>query len=413
MSFRQKAFLLLFLSTVTTSIIAEVQSGLGILYQPTPQSCVDFSELRDSCASSTASCACPQPDVGITGMELTSTFGIQADTVLGAAALQLYQQKGVMISNPGVLTQLFDSLLIQRYVFARVNGYAKSVKLGQGVYFIRTSEGDYAALVIFGQYIGGIDRYYYYWAYQNDGLRLLYKGAGPRAKFDSVVVDPHIFSGRMDPVFVIRDSANVAAVRLKVDSLNTLFGTQGGSIAKNYMWWPGIRVTYRQPSYSSYMYFPIETGRDSIACTFTNDAWVLVDKGSRFQRFIVDILIKEDPVSIIGTDTIEAAPLFKMLPYFTGVVPTRNSRYGASGAKEGIRFLPKASAIEVTLASPRNVSVELFDGRGRMTAVLHKGIAQPGLSRISLAGKSAVSGIGFIRVKIDGRTSIARVVDIR
>jgi hypothetical protein len=39
--------------------------------------------------------------------------------------------------------------------------------------FVKTREGHYAVLVKIGEYIGGIDREYYYWGYQSDGSRLL------------------------------------------------------------------------------------------------------------------------------------------------------------------------------------------------------------------------------------------------
>jgi hypothetical protein len=41
---------------------------------------------------------------------------------------------------------------------------------------VKTREGHYAIMIKIGEYIGGIDREYYYWGYQSDGSSLLYPG---------------------------------------------------------------------------------------------------------------------------------------------------------------------------------------------------------------------------------------------
>jgi hypothetical protein len=364
------------------------------------------------------SCPCSQADFNLPlngpAVSFTSAYGIQSDTVLGAAALQLYKEKGVMLSDPGAITRLFDSLLRQRYVVARVQGYATSIRAGLGAYYVRTSEGRYASLIIFDQFIGGINKYYYYWSYQNDGSRALYKGSGPKAKNDSVIINPHIFSGRMDPVFVIRDSVNVAAIKRKVDSISSVIYNQGIPVTGNVRKWPGMTVTYFPPLYSSMLYFPLETGKDSIVQVVPNTPRAAIDKGNLFERFIVDILIKEDPVSVIGADTIEAAVLFKQFdPFNTGISPNRRTIEFSPEVGNRIHVVPHGRVLELLLDSPRHVSITMFDGQGRRLAMAHEGMIKAGRLRVALPRPDGASRVALIRVSMDGRTSIVRTVGIR
>jgi hypothetical protein len=406
---------------VPLALHAAIQSGLGtlIIQSPSPGKtpCIDFSELRDSCSLLPAACPCAMADVTIpvndTAIMAAATYGIQADTALGAAAHRLYQEKGILFSDAKNVVRLYDSLLQQRYTVARVQGYTDSVRIGKGAYYIRTSEGRFALLVVFDQSAGAIDKYYYYWAYQDDGSRLLYKGSGPRAKWDSVIVEPHIFSGRVDPSFLIHDSANVAILKRFVDSLQTVIYTQGSTTTPNHSWWPGIRVTYCPAPFSSMIYFPLETGRDSIACLFQDNPKIVQDKERAFQRYVIDVLIKEDPVSIIGADTIEAALLFKSYSFFTEVSPYRHSTGAVPKGRERVSVRSNGSMLSFLCDSPQRTVVETFDASGRNTGIIYNGVIPPGISRIALPQKAAAGGVIIIRVKTGDRTFFLHASHVR
>ena len=352
------------LFAVTLTVHAAVHTGIGMMQDPPYQDTanhIDFSVMQDSCSLKPGLCPWPVQDLWINGSSLYSLYGIVPDTLLGQAAVKLYQEKGDIISNPAAITALYDSLFDTQFIVAPARGWMTAVRLGLGAYYVKTCEGQYASLVIFDQYIGGIDRYYFYWAYQDNGSQWLYKGAGSISRWDSVIVRPHVFSGRMDPVFVIRDSANVQSIRYAIDSLTTLILQNGIALPSNRSWWPGIGIFYCAPTYSNRMYFPFETGDDSIGSQLR----VMADKGNLFQRFIINILIKEDPVSMIGTDTVEAAPLMK---YFfsapVGVLPYLRGNASKQATGTSVRYLPKNHSLEFRLGSPEYVSVAIFDHRG-------------------------------------------------
>ena len=415
--------LLTILFTATMSIHAAVHTGIGMMSSPPYQDTathIDFSAMQDSCTLKPGLCPWPVQDIWIKGGSLYSIYGIVPDTLIGQAAVKLYQEKGVMISNPAAITALYDSLFDTQYAVAPARGWIKSVRLGLGAFYVKTSEGKYASLVIFDQYIGGIDRYYFYWAYQDNGSRWLYKGAGSISMWDSVIVSPHIFSGLPDPVFVIRDSANVQSIRQAIDSLTVLILQNGITLPGGHFWWPGIGITYCAPVYSSSMYFPFETGKDSIACQMYDpitshpvpvNALVMADKGNSFQRFIINILIKEDPISTINKDTIEAAPLMRhFFPDPVGILPYLQVSTSKDLAGDPVRYLPKNHSLEFRLGSPEYVSVAIFDCRGRLITALQNRFVEAGQSQLSLPHTISMSGVGFLRVQIGGRSSAAVVL---
>jgi hypothetical protein len=406
---------------VPLTLHAAIQSGIGMLTIQTPSPgmtlCIDFSELRDSCSLLPAACPCTAADViiplNVTAIMAGAPYGIHSDTALGAAAVRLYQEKGILLSNPNSIVRLFDSLLQQRFTVARAQGYTDSTPLEKGAYYIRTSEGHFGLIIIFDQSIGTSDNYYYYWAYQDDDSRLLYKGRGPRAKWDSVIVEPHIFSGRVDPRFVIHDSANVAILKLYADSLQTVIDTQGSPTTPNHSWWPGIRVTYCPAPFSSMIYFPLETGRDSVACLFQDNPKMVQDKERAFQRCVIDVLIKEDPVSIMGADTIEAAVLLKNSSYFVGIVPDRHPPGAVPEGRERVFVRSNGKMLSFLCDSPQRTVVETFDASGRNTGIIYNGVMPPGISRIALPQKATPGGVNIIRVKAGDRAFFLRASHLR
>jgi hypothetical protein len=387
---------------------AEVQSGIGSLCNPScgmgKPPAIDFSLMNDSCGTLPAACPLNDTDVIISGMTLRAKYGIQPDSALDTLAQRLYQQKGIMLSDRGAVVKLFDTLFMHEYVHARASRYLQSVKLAKGTFYIRTSEGRYAVLVIFDQYIGGIDRYYYYWAYQSDGSRILYKGAAPRAKFDSVLVDPHIFSGRVDPSFVLHDSDNVAAVKTVIDSLSLKTAAIGVAVNGSPLWWQGMRVVYRQPVYSSMLYSPIEAGHDTIAVLYPDKTMAIADRGNSFEQWIADLLVKEDPVSIKGADTIEAALLFKTRRFSTAIATMPGA---CDRKKEYCRPASDGNAVDLFLPSSARISVEVFDIRGRLVSRIVRGVVRSGYTRIVLPESNRSHGVKFVRVgREDGSAAL-------
>lgn len=230
---------------------------------------------------------------------------------------------------------------------------------------------------------------------------------------DSVVVSPHIFSGRVDPLFIIRDSANVAFLHRKINSINSQITLKGTSVAVSRSWWPGMRVTYHPLPIYSKMYYPLEVGRDSIASIYQNVSQVMAIKSTDFLQYIIDILIKEDPVSIMGRDTIRAAQLFKTFQVFTGISPQKNPVVMLHKQKESTFLGSNGNQIELYLASPGRTTVELFNGKGQVVNIIYKGMLPSGVSKINLPQKTGCGNVGILRLKAAAKTDVFRTVLLR
>jgi hypothetical protein len=393
-------FLLLLVCQVSSR--ATLRSGTGDApdppYQPDTAIRIDFSLMDDSCSSKIIrQCPCTENDLWIKGDSIRSAYGIEADSVLGALAIQ----RAMPISNPSAVGPVFDSLFDSLCVVAPVKGWTKSVHLQPGAFYIKTSEGGYGLLVIFGQYVGGIDRYYYYWAYQEDGMRWLYKGIGPVSGRDSVFVEPFCFSGRQDPIFGLRDSADLTLLHRTIDSLTNLAAAIG--IAKpGYPSWGGIGVSYNMPA----LYPPVEGMHDSVAVLFSQgNARSFPDPGGMFEALLVSLLRKEDPVSIIGTDTVEAVPLLRMLGQIPdAALPRSVGNTVINGMQGSIRYLRPQRAVEVRLDRPRHVSVVVFDCLGKRQAVVFDGVLAAGTRCFSLSTYSG--GVSLVRILVENAESV-------
>lgn len=134
---------------------------------------------------------------------ISSDYGItcddeQANRIIKALPLDIsYEQAPLYM----------DFLFRNNAIMAPENGYATSVPAGKKVYFIKSVDGNYGAIVKFDEYMGDIERYYYYLVIAENS-RKLHK--------DEVLTIPaelkftvDIFSGRPNPVFTLKDKANI------------------------------------------------------------------------------------------------------------------------------------------------------------------------------------------------------------
>ena len=393
-------FLLLLVCQVSSW--AAVRSGTGDApdppYQPDTAIRIDFSLMDDSCSSKIIrQCPCTENDLWIRGDSIRSAYGIEADSALGALAIQ----RVMPISNPSAVGPVFASLFDSLCVVAPVKGWRNSVHLQLGAFYVKTSEGGYGLLVIFGQYIGGIDRYYYYWAYQGNGMRWLYKSIGPLSTSDSIAVIPFCFSGRSDPVFVLKDSADVAIVHRAIDSVTSLAASIGTAFT-SYPSHGGFGVSYLMPA----LYPPVEAMKNSVAVMFSwTNVRSIPDPDGTFEALLISLLIREDPASIQGTDTIEAVPLLRALGQIPDAASPRSvGNTVMSGMQGSIRYLRQQRAVEVRLDRPRHVSVAVFDCLGKRQAMVFDGVLAAGTRCFSLSSYSG--GVSLVRIQVENAESV-------
>jgi hypothetical protein len=206
---------------------AETRSGFWVHLDPSAiiqNSRADFSELSPFCSGSAPAtqCSLKVADVDFEwNLSVKAMGGIQADSALGAAILSGFLSGKSMTLDREWLFYL-DSMMKKRGLSAPVSGYADSCPARQNVYFLKTSENRFATLVKIGEYIGGIDRELFYWAYRPENDGNLYKTAlCEQPESLSITVDA--FSGRPNPVFTLKDSAGIAEIVRQIYlSVNTL-----------------------------------------------------------------------------------------------------------------------------------------------------------------------------------------------
>jgi hypothetical protein len=224
--------IVLFMASWTTIASAEVRSGIWLLVQPSKDSLasqVDFSGLTAFCPATSGGdsiCRCEAADcyfrsghiVAPGGVYYDSTLSVQLEAlVAGKTIRQEYQSvfyldsmmKKIRLSPPQGATYV-DSISCQ---------YGRA-----GVFFIKTRENRYAFMFKVMEYIGGYDRMMYYWAYQPDTGRDLFKQRifeypGPGA----LQIEMDVFSGRQNPIFTLNDAEAISDItRQLFTSINTL-----------------------------------------------------------------------------------------------------------------------------------------------------------------------------------------------
>jgi hypothetical protein len=207
----------------------EVRSGFWTYLEPNPHgdslSRIDFSEAASFCSSDGTgwSCSCPDADITFKGDTIRAANGIAFSASVDIRLQTMYMNNlTISLDREGLFCM--DSMM-KRYRLQEPGlglGYATSISSRNTSYFVKTKENRYAMLIKVGEYIGGINRTYYYWAFQPDTGVLLYKDR----LFDvpkSLSIALDVFSGRPNPTFFLTDSASIETiVRQAYVSVNTV-----------------------------------------------------------------------------------------------------------------------------------------------------------------------------------------------
>ena len=222
--------LLVVLFIISGESSAEVRSGFWTRTIPSERRQnyeVDFSELASicygeftenhACSLFVTDCMFSQDNRGI-----TASKGILFDSTLDAEVQALI--KGKQMEPDWNALFYLDSMMKKMELVAPENGYRDSIAVQKESFFIKTDEDNYVFMMKVDEYIGGLDRSTYYWIYNSDNGRNLYKNnliAVPSTMSLSIAVD--CFSGRPNPEFVVSDSVAVTQlVHAMYRSVNTL-----------------------------------------------------------------------------------------------------------------------------------------------------------------------------------------------
>jgi hypothetical protein len=207
---------------------AETMSGFWINIDPSASSARvagDFSELTPFCSANETTFYCPfngeNVDFTIYFSSIRAPGGIQYDSALGAA-IQAEYLTGKQITRDREGLFYLDSMMKKRGQAAPTTGYLDSCPKNRIVYFLTTKEGNFATMIKVGEYIGGINRTYYYWVYRPDNDGILHKTALFEQR-ESLNITVDVFSGRSNPTFTLKDSAAIAEIVHQIYvSVNTL-----------------------------------------------------------------------------------------------------------------------------------------------------------------------------------------------
>jgi hypothetical protein len=204
------------LLAVFTSSFAEVRSGFWVSIEPSKDTFytrIDLSELAPFCSRTGGAGLCPQikadADFSL-GATISAPYGICHDSIISAAIQSRFiTNKNIAMDREGLF--YLDSMMKAYGLQAPQTGYATKIAGDKGLYFIRTSENRAAVMIKSGEYIGGLNRIYYYWAYQSDTGNILYKNALYEIP-NMLDIEVDAFSGRPSVSFQLSNSEGKAQI---------------------------------------------------------------------------------------------------------------------------------------------------------------------------------------------------------
>jgi hypothetical protein len=392
---------------------AETMSGFWINIDPSASSARvagDFSELTPFCSANETTFYCPfngeNVDFTIYFSSIRAPGGIQYDSALGAA-IQAEYLTGKQITRDREGLFYLDSMMKKRGQAAPTTGYLDSCPKNRIVYFLTTKEGNFATMIKVGEYIGGINRTYYYWVYRPDNDGILHKTAlFETPKSLNITVDA--FSGKPNPVFTLKDSAGIAEIVHQIYvSINTLLDpsvkrtetvpcSQGLGYRKLTV--SGMFDSGDVPSSSYKPTIEICNAGITYFKVSPNSSVMppqqLYDPGRRLEKLIIRVCCRLGLVTADGTQFCDLIP--DNLKDLSEARPDRMAerREGAIAFRrlsgDRIVYLVKQAGL---------VRVNLFDTRGRKIAPVIGRYHLPGEYTLELGKNNVGAGVYFLDLR--------------
>jgi len=388
-------------------VVSDVRSGFWTLVQPSSDSgacSVDFSEFNNFQGKIVAR------DCYFTYDSLFAPYGVFYDSAAGDRIQSRYiNGKTITLDREGLF--YLDSMMKQFTLQAPQTGYSMScptrnVLLSKnGVYFIKTSENRYAALIKTGQYIGGIDRTSFYWAYQPDSGTKLYKNNLVQLP-DSLSITVDVFSGRPNPTFKLIDPSGIGEiVRQSYLSVNTLLDSTrkrtGTFLVNGHLGYRGL--------WASGMFGPAITIDHAPTVdvyggliTYYNVALIseiaprlLYDKNSELEKLIIRVCCKNN---LVNTDQYGAVRFCDLVPdSLKPVVPAIHEeiRSGSLNAFIALKAMPKGVAYRVAQAG--RIRIELFDLKGKFVSCIIDRRHEIGVYSVNFQRRSFSPGLYILK----------------
>ena len=410
------------LLTLCVLCYAEVSSGFWTLVEPSSDrnaSFFDFSDLTPFCGSEGIPYGCSS--TAFTGDDGHFNYdsiivpnGVFFDSSISVdLQSKLINGKSINRDREGLF--YLDSMMKRFQQQAPQAVYRGSCPARKGVYFLKTNENWYAVLLKIGEYIGGIDRTYYYWAYQPDTGAVLFKNNLYDLPMSlSITVD--VFSGRPNPSFTLSDSAGIAEITRQIYlSVNTLLDSSNKRTdtarCNPRLGYRSLSVTGMfepENSLSSYIpsiqicnglitYYKVSPASSIMPPQF------LYDKDSRLEKLIIRVCCKNN---LVSTDQYGPVPFCDVIPdSLKDPVSTLQgkTRSGSHNAFIMLKAVHKGIRYRVTEAG--RIRIELFDVRGKYVSMIADRHHDRGEYYIDLHGKPYTPGIYLVKCTHPGITA--------
>jgi hypothetical protein len=267
-----------------------------------------------------------------------------------------------------------------------------------------------AVMVRLGQYIGALDRTWYYWAYQPDSSDALFKSN----LFDqptSLQVAVDVFSGRPNPVFNLTDSAAIAiithqiycSINLLLDSTIKRSDTTACSGGLGYRKLTVQGMFMPETPYSSFMpYIEVCQGkiRNYRSTTSASSASFLYDKDSRLEKLIIHVACKNN---FSTTDSYGTTRLCDVVPdSLKPTTPSRKSTIPEGNGKQAVQCRVRYHEIQFHYIPPGEARIDCFGLTGKcVTSITRKGIGE-GAFTVDVRDFSIGTGAYILRLSHTG-----------
>jgi hypothetical protein len=283
---------------------AEVRSGMWTYIHPSADSAaskVDFSNYLTFCGSmgSVPRCSLKVTDCFFRYRSIIARNGVYYDSSINALFGSIVSRKTIKSDREALF--YLDSMAKKSSLEAPQGEYSDSIPAQSGVFFVKTSENRSAVMIKAGEYMGDIERMWFYWAYQPDSGGILYRDRLFDLP-DTLKIAADVFSGRPNPVFTLTDSAAIAtitheiycAISTLLDSTNRRSDTNGCPGGLGYRKLSVSGMFPQDNPIASYLPY-IEMCQGKIHYyNMPASAPLLYDKGSRLEKLIIRIACEKN-----------------------------------------------------------------------------------------------------------------------
>lgn len=253
------------------------------------------------------------------------TFNAELEQKLNFAKIY-----STIINDPQIL-YYYDNILSKEFIKAPETGYNTTAPANKKLYFVKTPDGRYGALLKIGEYIGGIDRHHFYLVMNNNTRLYKYNLYEVPSYVDFTAM--YTFSGRPDPVFRISDPTALNRLFLFIYS------------ATNYLEDPTVLIENPEPiqtrlgtpvfvinhnfnnCVSSEEKGVLRVGYGRIELEYPSHKKTFIDKSNQLEKMIYDI---GRGANLISKDNYGQISFKTLFPDTTKKIDTVNNKNWAS-----------------------------------------------------------------------------------